>query len=144
VQFLIALVGLGVAIDYSLLFVTRWREERDRGRDNHDAVVVAMQTAGRAVLVSGVTVAIGLISLLVLPVPFMRSVGVGGALIPIASVAATLSSLTPALLGGIGPRVDWPKIRHPASSGSAASARCGVRRQRAAGDPETRPFRAGP
>jgi RND superfamily putative drug exporter len=111
VEFLIALVGLGVAIDYSLLFVTRWREERDRGRDNHDAVVVAMQTAGHAVLFSGVTVAIGLISLLVLPVPFMRSVGIGGALIPVASVAATLS-LTPAILGGIGPRVDWPKIRH--------------------------------
>ncbi|SEF11367.1 MMPL family transporter [Jiangella alba] len=110
VTFLIALIGLGVAIDYSLLLVTRWREERHRGRDNHDAVVVAMGTAGRAVLVSGGTVAIGLISLLVLPVPFMRSVGIGGALIPLASVAATLS-LTPALLGGIGPRVDWPRVR---------------------------------
>jgi putative drug exporter of the RND superfamily len=110
VQFLIALVGLGVAIDYSLLLVTRWREERHRGRDNHDAVTVAMQTAGHAVMISGVTVAIGLLSLIALPVPFMRSVGVGGALIPLASVAATLS-LTPALLGGIGPRVDWPRIR---------------------------------
>ncbi|WP_053204465.1 MMPL family transporter [Jiangella muralis] len=110
VTFLIALIGLGVAIDYSLLLVTRWREERHHGRDNHDAVVVAMGTAGRAVLVSGGTVAIGLISLLVLPVPFMRSVGIGGALIPLASVAATLS-LTPALLGGIGPRVDWPRVR---------------------------------
>ncbi len=110
VQFLIALVGLGMAIDYSLLLVTRWREERDRGRDNHDAVVVAMQTAGHAVLFSGVTVAIGLVALVALPVPFMRSVGIGGALIPLASVAATLS-LTPAILGGIGPRVDWPRIR---------------------------------
>jgi putative drug exporter of the RND superfamily len=110
VQFLIALVGLGVAIDYSLLFVTRWREERHRGRDNHDAVTVAMQTAGHAVMISGLTVGIGLLSLVALPVPFMRSVGIGGALIPLASVAATLS-LTPALLGGIGPRVDWPRIR---------------------------------
>ena len=107
VQFLIALVGLGVAIDYSLLFVTRWREERDHGRDNHVAVVEAMATAGHAVLFSGVTVAIGLLALLVLPVPFMRSVGIGGALIPFASVAVTLT-LTPAILGGIGPRVDWP------------------------------------
>ena len=49
VQFLIALIGLGVAIDYSLLFVNRWREERDHGRENHDAVVVAMQTAGHAI-----------------------------------------------------------------------------------------------
>jgi len=111
VEFLIALIGLGVAIDYSLLVVTRWREERDHGRDNHDAVVVAIQTAGRAVLISGLTVGIGLVSLLVLPVPFMRSVGIGGALIPLASVAATLT-LTPALLGGIGPRADWPRIRH--------------------------------
>ncbi len=111
VQFLVALIGLGVAIDYSLLLVTRWREERDHGRDNHDAVVVAMSTAGQAVLFSGVTVAIGLLALIVLPVPFMRSMGYGGALIPLASVMTTLS-LTPAILGGIGPRVDWPKIRH--------------------------------
>jgi putative drug exporter of the RND superfamily len=111
VQFLVALVGLGVAIDYSLLLVTRWREERDHGRENHDAVVVAMATAGNAVLFSGVTVAIGLLALIVLPVPFMRSMGYGGALIPLASVMTTLS-LTPAILGGIGPRVDWPKLRH--------------------------------
>jgi putative drug exporter of the RND superfamily len=111
VQFLVALIGLGVAIDYSLLFVTRWREERDHGRDNHEAVVVAMETAGHAVVFSGVTVAIGLLALVVLPVPFMRSMGYGGALIPLASVLTTLS-LTPAILGGIGPRVDWPKIRH--------------------------------
>jgi RND superfamily putative drug exporter len=121
VQFLIALVGLGVAIDYSLLLVTRWREERHRGRDNHDAVAVAMQTAGQAVLFSGVTVAIGLLALLALPVPFMRSVGIGGALIPLASVAATLS-LTPAILGGIGPRVDWPRIRRERSASRAWSA----------------------
>jgi RND superfamily putative drug exporter len=111
VQFLVALVGLGVAIDYSLLLVTRWREERDHGRDNHEAVVVAMQTAGHAVLFSGVTVAIGLLALVVLPVPFMRSMGYGGALIPLASVVSTLS-FTPAILGGIGPRIDWPKVRH--------------------------------
>jgi len=67
VEFLIALIGLGVAIDYSLLFVTRWREERHHGRDNHDAVVVAMETAGHAVLFSGVTVAIGLLALVALP-----------------------------------------------------------------------------
>ncbi|MGH3464788.1 MAG: MMPL family transporter [Kribbellaceae bacterium] len=110
VLFLITLVGLGVAIDYSLLVVTRWREERQESRDNHDAVVAAMATAGRSVVFSGVTVGIGLLALLALPVPFMRSVGIGGALIPLASVAATLS-LTPAILGGIGPRVDWPRHR---------------------------------
>jgi RND superfamily putative drug exporter len=112
IEYLIALVGLGVAIDYSLLVVTRWREERAAGRDNQEAVKVAMDTAGHAVLFSGITVAIGLLSLLVLPVPFLRSVGVGGFLIPLASIATTLS-LTPAILGGIGPRVDWPRRSKP-------------------------------
>src|SRR4051812_6569330 len=111
VEFLVALIGLGVAIDYSLILVNRWREERDHGKSNHDAVVIAMRTAGHAVVFSGVTVAIGLLALVVLPVPFMRSIGLGGALIPLASVLTTLT-LTPAVLGGIGPRVDWPKIRH--------------------------------
>ena len=78
VQFLVSLVGLGVAIDYSLLIVTRWREERAHGRENHEAVVAAMATAGRAVVLSGLTVAIGLIALVVLPVPGLRSVGYGG------------------------------------------------------------------
>src|SRR4051794_37282548 len=84
VEFLVALIGLGVAIDYSLILVNRWREERDRGASNHDAVVTAMETAGHAVVFSGVTVAIGLLALVVLPVPFMRSIGMGGALIPLA------------------------------------------------------------
>lgn len=111
VEFLVSLVGLGVAIDYSLLIVTRWREERARGRENHEAVVVAMATAGRAVVLSGLTVAIGLVALVVLPVPGLRSVGYGGMLIPLVSVCVALT-LLPALLGGIGPRVDWPRIRH--------------------------------
>ena len=63
VEYLVALIGLGVAIDYSLLLVTRWREERDQGRSNDEAVVVAMSTAGRSVLFSGVTVAFGLFAL---------------------------------------------------------------------------------
>ncbi len=113
VLFLVSLVGLGVAIDYSLLIVTRWREERAHGRDNHDAVVAAMATAGRAVVLSGLTVAIGLLSLIVLPVPGLRSIGYGGMLIPLISTAVALT-LLPALLGGIGPRVDWPRVRHEA------------------------------
>ena len=130
VEFLVALIGLGVAIDYSLILVNRWREERDHGKDNHEAVVIAMETAGHAVVFSGVTVAIGLLALVVLPVPFMRSIGLGGALIPLASVLTTLT-LTPAILGGIGPRVDWPKIRHEnkASRSWSAWARGVVRRR---------------
>jgi putative drug exporter of the RND superfamily len=110
VEFLVALVGLGVAIDYSLLIVTRWREERANGLDNHEAVINAVATAGRAVLLSGLTVGIGLIALLVLPVPAMRSVGIGGMLIPLVSVLISLT-LLPAILDSVGPRVDWPRIR---------------------------------
>jgi RND superfamily putative drug exporter len=115
VEFLVSLVGLGVAIDYSLLIVTRWREEREHGRDNADAVVAAMATAGHAVLLSGLTVAIGLLALVVLPVPGLRSVGYGGMLIPLVSTSVALT-LLPALLGGIGPRVDWPRVRHESSA----------------------------
>jgi RND superfamily putative drug exporter len=111
VQFLIALIGLGVAIDYSLLVVSRWREEREHGHDNEEAVTIAMKTAGHAVLASGVTVAISLVALVVVPVPFLRSMGIGGMLIPLVSVAVVLT-LLPALLSKIGPTVDWPKIRH--------------------------------
>ena len=67
VQFLIALVGLGVAIDYSLLVVSRWREERAHGKSGDAAVQRAMETAGRAVVFSGTTVAIGLLALVALP-----------------------------------------------------------------------------
>jgi putative drug exporter of the RND superfamily len=115
VEFLIALVGLGVAIDYSLLVVTRWREERARGRDNPSAVIAAMNTAGRAVLFSGLTVGIGLVALVVLPVPGLRSIGLGGMLIPLVSVLVT-TTLLPAILGGVGPRIDWPRLRHESTA----------------------------
>jgi RND superfamily putative drug exporter len=111
VQFLIALIGLGVAIDYSLLVITRWREERAKGLANEDAVLAAMATAGRAVMFSGLTVGVGLFALLVLPVAFLRSVGVAGMLIPLVSVAVALT-LLPVILSSIGPRLDWPRIRH--------------------------------
>jgi len=130
VQFLISLVGLGVAIDYSLLLVSRWREERAHGHDNHTAVVIAMSTAGHAVVASGVTVAISLLALLVVPVPFLRSMGLGGMLIPLVSVAVVLT-LLPALLSSIGPRIDWPRIRHEdtASRGWSSWSRMIVRRR---------------
>ncbi|HEX7104604.1 MAG TPA: MMPL family transporter [Acidothermaceae bacterium] len=133
VQFLVALVGLGIAIDYSLLLVTRWREERDRGATNDRAVIRAVETAGHTVAVSGLTVAIGLLALVVLPVPGLRSVGIGGILIPLVSIAVVLT-LLPAILGGIGPRVDWPRLRHEkdASRGWSKWAAVIVRRRFAA------------
>lgn len=110
VQYLLALIGLGVAIDYALLIVTRWREERGHGHSNADAVIRAMGTAGRSVFFSGVTVAVSLAALIALPVPFLRSVGFTGLLIPVVSVLAALT-LLPALLLVIGPRLDWPHRR---------------------------------
>jgi putative drug exporter of the RND superfamily len=110
VQFLIALVGLGVAIDFSLLISMRWREERAHGRQGDEAIVRAMETAGRAVVFSGTTVAIGLFALVALPLPFLRSVGYGGLLIPVMSVAVALT-LLPVVLHSAGRRLDWPHVR---------------------------------
>lgn len=110
VQFLLALIGLGVAIDYALLVTTRWREERGRGATDDEAVIAAMGTAGRAVLFSGITVAVSLAALIALPVPFLRSVGFTGLLIPVVSVVAALT-LLPALLSLAGRRLDWPHRR---------------------------------
>ena len=72
-----------------------------------------MKTAGHAVLASGVTVAISLVALVVVPVPFLRSMGIGGMLIPLVSVSVVLT-LLPALLSSIGPRIDYPRIRKEA------------------------------
>jgi putative drug exporter of the RND superfamily len=110
VQYLVALIGLGVAIDYSLLIVVRWREELARGADNLEAVKRAVATAGHAVFFSGSTVAVSLLALLALPVPFLRSVGYAGMLIPLTSVAVALT-LLPVLLATVGPRLDWPHRR---------------------------------
>jgi RND superfamily putative drug exporter len=110
VQFLIALIGLGVAIDYSLLVVSRWREERSHGHSGDEAVQRAMETAGRAVVFSGVTVAIGLLALIALPLPFLRSMGYGGMLIPLVSTVVAIT-LLPVVLAKLGPRLDWPHRR---------------------------------
>ena len=86
VQFLIALVGLGVAIDYALLMIFRFRDELREGEDVETALVETMTHAGRSVIVSGTTVAVGLLSMIILPLPFIRSIGIGGMLIPLVSV----------------------------------------------------------
>ena len=110
VQFLIVLIGLGVAIDYSLLVVTRWREERTHGTTGDEAVQLAMETAGRAVVFSGITVAIGLLALIALPLPFFRSMGFGGVLIPLVSTLVAVT-LLPVVLAKVGHRLDWPHRR---------------------------------
>jgi RND superfamily putative drug exporter len=109
VQFLVALVGLGVAIDYALLMIFRFRDELRHGADTETAVVETMTHAGRAVIVSGSTVAIGLFSMVLLPIPVIRSIGIGGLLIPIVSVCAAITFL-PAMLALLGPRINSVRV----------------------------------
>ena len=109
VQFLIALVGLGVAIDYALLMVFRFRDELRGGEDVETALVETMTHAGRSVIVSGSTVAVGLLSLVILPMPFLRSFGIGGLLIPAVSGLAAIT-LLPALLALLGQRVNSVRL----------------------------------
>lgn len=105
---IVTMVGLGVGIDYSLLLVTRFREEMARGREPPDAAVAAMATAGRAVLVSGAAVAIGFGSLFFTPSSETRSVGLGGLFVVASALALTLT-LLPAVLAIGGSRIDWPR-----------------------------------
>ncbi len=105
VQFLIALVGLGVAIDYGLLMIFRFRDELREGEDVETALVETMTHAGRSVIVSGTTVAVGLLAMIVLPLPFIRSIGIGGMLIPAVSVITAIT-LLPALLATLGTRIN--------------------------------------
>src|SRR5437773_675916 len=109
VQFLIALVGLGVAIDYALLMIFRFRDELREGEDVETALVETMTHAGRSVIVSGSTVAVGLLSLIVIPLPFIRSMGIGGMLIPAVSVLTALT-LLPALLAVLGERINSVRV----------------------------------
>jgi putative drug exporter of the RND superfamily len=122
VQYLAALIGLGIAIDYALLVVVRWREERQRPNlTNEAAVRKAMQHAGSAVVFSGTTVAISLLALVALPVPLLRSIGIAGLLIALVSVAVAVT-LLPVVLATIGPRLDWPRNRRDARASRAWSA----------------------
>ena len=109
VKFLIALVGLGLAIDYALLVIFRFRDELRQGNDVETALVETMTHAGRSVIVSGSTVAIGLLALVALPLPLIRSMGIGGMLIPAVSVLATLT-LLPALLAVLGTRINKVRV----------------------------------
>jgi uncharacterized membrane protein YdfJ with MMPL/SSD domain len=106
---LVTLIGLGIAIDYSLLVVYRYREELRRGSPRDEAMVATMTTAGRAVVFSGTAVAIGLALLLFMPLPFIRGFGVGGLIIPVVSVAAAVTFL-PALLSFAGRPLDRVRL----------------------------------
>jgi uncharacterized membrane protein YdfJ with MMPL/SSD domain len=106
---MVTLIGLGIAIDYSLLMVYRYREERKSGRSKEEAVAVTMDTAGRAVVFSGTAVAIGLALMLAMPLPFMRGFGLAGLLIPLVSVLAAVT-LLPVLLYWLEDRLDRVRL----------------------------------
>jgi RND superfamily putative drug exporter len=89
--------------------IFRFREELRHGADRQSALVETMRHAGRSVIVSGSTVAVGLLSLIVLPLPFLRSIGIGGMLIPAVSVLTSIT-LLPALLYILGPRINSLRV----------------------------------
>ncbi len=106
---IVTLIGFAIAIDYSMLVVFRFREELPLHDNPQDALVKTMETAGRATLFSGLTVAVGLALLVFMPLPFMRSMGVGGLLVPLVSIAASATFL-PAFLSVMGRRVNSLRV----------------------------------
>ncbi len=140
------MLGLALAIDYSLFLVSRFREELRRGSEVEQAVQVAVGTAGKAVAFSGIAVAIGLLGLLFFASPAISSIGIAGSFVVLCSVIYGLTFL-PALLGMLGPRVNMLSLsgglgvirrrvglpaarrRAPTAAGSASPCRsCATRR----------------
>ncbi|MEQ4717468.1 MMPL family transporter [Nonomuraea sp. B19D2] len=105
----VVLLGLGLAAGHSLLMLRAFRAEIGGGASNEQAVVRTMASAGRAVAVSGATVAASLLGLLLFPQPFLRSIGLGAAAVALVAAVAALVVL-PALLGILGPRVDALRV----------------------------------
>ena len=102
-------MGLALGIDYSLFIVSRYREERGRGRDERDAIGAAGATASRAVLFSGTAFVVAMFGMLLVPNSIMRSLAAGAILVGIVSVVAALT-LLPAVLGLLGDRIDSLRI----------------------------------
>jgi RND superfamily putative drug exporter len=109
VQNLATMLGLGLGIDYALLMVSRFREAIAAGHSGPDASVLAARQAGRTLLISASTVAIGFLALLTVPISEIRSIGVAGVLVAGMSVLLT-NTLVPALLAWLGPWIDFGKL----------------------------------
>ncbi|MFZ0217096.1 MAG: MMPL family transporter, partial [Candidatus Dormiibacterota bacterium] len=107
---MVSLIGLGVSIDYSLFITSRFREELQGGQGAEEALATALGGAGRAVAFSGITVAVGLCSLLFFPGTYATSIGLCGALTVLAAVVFALTFL-PALLAILGPRIGRVQVR---------------------------------
>ncbi len=116
----ITMIGLAVGIDYSLIVVSRFREELARGLSARDAVIKAGSTASRTVLFSGMTVVIALLGVFIVPHTLFFATGLGAILVVIVSVTATLTFL-PAVLTVLGPRVDLLRLPFRRSAAAASS-----------------------
>jgi RND superfamily putative drug exporter len=104
-----SLIGLGVAIDYSLFIVARYRDELERGASRDDALVTALDTAGHAVVFSGFAVAIGLGAMLFFQGSFLATMGLGGMIVVLLAVVSALTFL-PAVLVALGPHIDAGRL----------------------------------
>ncbi|GAB2645962.1 MMPL family transporter [Kribbella swartbergensis] len=109
---IVTMIGFGLAIDYALFIVTRFREELAKGNDVETALAVTMATAGRTVAFSGITVGVAISSLVLFPVMFLRSMAYGGAAAVAVAMVAALTAL-PALLAVLGHRVNKLRIFKP-------------------------------
>ncbi len=98
-------LGLGLAVDYSLLLVSRYREELGRGRAPRDAAAAMLTSAGRTVVFSSLTVSAAMLALVVFPQRFLQSMGIAGAIVPLVAASISLTVLA-AALALLGPRID--------------------------------------
>ena len=126
VTLMVVMIGLAVGIDYSLLIVSRFRDELASGLEKNAAIERACARAGRTILFSGITVVVALCGLLIVPFPFFQSLGLGAILVVLVSMAATLT-LLPAVLALLGPRIDWLPIPFFGRAKSNASESSGRR-----------------
>ena len=125
VQNLATMLGLGLGIDYALLMVSRFREAIAAGHNGPEASVIAARKAGRTLLISASTVAIGFLALLTVPISEIRSIGIAGVLVAGMSVLLT-NTLVPAVLGLLGKRIELgtlPFLRRRASAEEGSSSR---------------------
>jgi RND superfamily putative drug exporter len=106
---MVSMIGLAVGIDYSLFIVSRYREERKKGRDRLEAIGRSGATANRAVFFSGMTVVLALLGMFIIPTTIFRSLATGAILVTLGSIAASMT-LLPALLALLGDRINWPRL----------------------------------
>ena len=125
VSLMVTMIGLAIGIDYSLLIVSRYREELSKGADVRDAVAKAGATAGRTVLFSGFTVVFALCGMLIIPSTFFQSLGLGAIIVVLVTLVATFTFL-PASLALLGHRINWLRLpfvgrRETSSSGNSGA-----------------------